>query len=119
MNDYFKFIATGYLYSPWNGTLREFAGEVRHREEYRSAYGRLIEPGHTHFIAKDDHGRNIKKFDCSINEGELHNKVVWLRESDKRKAADILIEYEETRIAKLKLQIENHESNIANLKAVR
>ena len=118
VNNDFKLIDTGYLYSPWNGTLREFAGEVYHRDEYRTEFGRLIVPEHTHFIVKDGRGRTIKKFDCAANEGYIHNKNVWLREPDKRQAADILIEYEETQISKLRLQIENHESLVEILKDI-
>ena len=114
----YKMIATGYLYSPWNGKLREFSGEVHHREEYRTEFGRLIEPEHTHFLVKNERGQVIKKFDCAHGEGDLHNKVVWLREQDMRKAADILIEYEETLISKLRLQIENHECLIASLRDI-
>ena len=117
-NDDFKLIATGFLYSPWNGTLREFAGEIYHRDEYRTEFGRLIIPEHTHFIVKDERGRTVKKFDCAADEGYIHNKTVWLQERDKRKAADILIEYEETLISKLRLQIKNHERLIASLKDV-
>ena len=118
MNNSSKVIATGYLYSPWHGTLREYAGEVYHHEEYYDDRERLIVPEHTHFIVKDGRGRNIKKFDCSAIEGEIHNKVVWLREPDKKKAASILIEYEETQISKLRLQITNHECLIASLRDI-
>lgn len=117
-NGDFKLVTTGYLYSPWNGTLREFDGEIYHREGYRTEFGRLIVPEHTHFIVKDNRGRTVKKFDCAANEGYIHNKTVWLRERDKRKAADILIEYEETQISKLRLQIENHECLIASLRDI-
>lgn len=117
-NDDFKLIATGYLYSPWNGTLREFAGEIHHRDELRAEYDRLAVPERTYFIVKDERGRTIKKFDCAADEGYIHNKTVWLREPDKRKAADILIEYEKIQISKLRWQIENHECLIETLKDI-
>lgn len=31
MKNDFKLITTGYLYSPWAGKLREYAGEVYHQ----------------------------------------------------------------------------------------
>ena len=53
---------------------------------------------------------------CASVEGEIVNKVLWLKESNVHKAAQLFIEYEETQISKLKLQIENHESLINTLK---
>ena len=117
MSDNFKLIATGYLYSPWAGKLREFAGEVYHRDKILSPNG-IIQPERSYFIIKDKHGRTLKKLDCAASEGEIHNKVVWLQEQNARKAAGILIEYEETQIAKLRLQIENHECLIETLKSI-
>ena len=114
----FKLIATGYLYSPWAGKLREYAGEVYHQAEYRAFPSNFIVPEHTHFLAKDEHGRTIKKFDCAAYEGEMHNKVVWLSERDPHKAAAILIEHEEEQIAKLRLKIRNHEDLIESLKKI-
>ena len=114
-NDYI-FVSTGYLYSPWNGKLREYRGEVYHRDEIRNGPGGYIIPERTIFLVKDSYGRVLKSYDCSPNEGELYNKVVWLRDLDTRKAAAILIEYEEAQIAKFKLKIENHECMIDSLK---
>lgn len=110
----FKLIAEGYLYSPWNGTLKEYKGEVLHSDEIREGYKYII-PEKNYFIAKDDHGRQIKKLMCASVEGEIVNKVLWLKESNVHKAAQLFIEYEETQISKLKLQIENHESLINTL----
>lgn len=112
----FKLIAIGHLYSPWNGTLREFTGEVYHRDEKR--FAREICTERTYFLVRDKCGREIKKLDCAPHEGEVHNKVLWLTERDPRKAAGILIEYEETQISKLRFQIENHERLIETLKTI-
>ena len=101
-------IAIGYLYNLWAGELREYGGEVYHGIYCDSAY----------FLVKDKHGRVVKKLNCAMSEGEIHNKTVWLQESNKRKAADILIEHEEEQIAKLRFQIENHEKLIASLKNI-
>lgn len=116
MNNEAKLISTGYLYSPWNGKLREYTGEVHHRDKYYSTPGGYIIPEYTCFLVKDEGGRTIKKLECAFNEGELHNKVVWLKERDMSRAAGILIEYEEAQISKLRLQIENHECLIESLK---
>lgn len=112
----FELIATGYLYTPWNGTLRELKGEVYHQDEHRSGY--YIVPEKNYFKVIDAHGKVVKKLQCAAHEGEIHNKVVWLRDRDARKAADILIAYEENQIAKLRFQIENHERMIDTLRSI-
>lgn len=111
----FKLITKGYLYSPWNGKLKEYRGEVYHRDEYREL-GKNIVFERTYFSVKDECGRELKKLMCSLNEGEIMNKILWLAEPDIHKAAQLFIEYEETQIAKLKFMIENHESLINTLK---
>ena len=117
-NGHVRLIATGYLYSPWNGTLRVYTGEIYHRNRCDNGPGGYSYPERTYFLVKDKHNRVLKSFDCAENEGEIHNKLVWLRELDTRKAADIFIEYEETQIARLKMQIENHESLIQSLRNI-
>ena len=111
----FKLIAEGYLYSPWNGALKEYKGKVYHRDEFRE-FGKCIVPEKNYFVANDEHGREIKKLMCSSVEGEIVNKVLWLKESNVHEAAQLFIEYEETQISKLKSMIENHQSLINTLK---
>lgn len=108
-----KVIAEGYLYSPWNGTLKEYRGEVHHRDSY--VYNGRIVPEQSYFHIRDERRRELKKLMCSSIEGEIVNKVLWLTDSDIHKAAQLFIEYEETQIAQLKFKIENHESLIKTL----
>ena len=110
-------LTTGYCYSPWNGSLKEYHGDVMRMDGYVS--GRYVIPESTYFIAKDENGKVIKKLNCSSVEGNIWNKLVWLTESDISKAAEIFIDYEETRIAALKDQIKNHEITNDSLKRMR
>lgn len=111
----FKLLAEGYLYSPWNGTLKEYKGEVYHMDEIRE-FGQRIVPEKNYFVVKDERGNVIKKMMCSSVEGEILNKVLWLEGSNIHKAAQLFIEYEETQISKLKMMIENHYGLINTLK---
>lgn len=98
MREDFKTIAEGYLYSPWNGTLKEYKGEVMHKDTFIE-FNKYIVPEKNYFIVRDERGRVLKKLMCSTIEGEIVNKVLWLAESDIHKAAQLFIEYEETQIA--------------------
>ena len=115
MNNDFEQIGTGYLYKLWNGTLKEYRGEVLHKVEYSIYNGMRATREVTYFMAKDKNNRIIKKFCCSPVEGEIGNKLVWLSESNRTKAASILIEYEKQRIAELQFRIKNHEEEIDSL----
>ena len=115
MNNDFEQIGTGYLYNLWNGTLKEYQGEVLHKTEHEVGYGMLASREVTYFIVRDKNGRSVKKLCCSYVEGEICNKSVWLSEADRAKAASILIEYEKQRIAELQFRIKNHEELIDSL----
>lgn len=116
MSNDFEVIAEGYLYNLWNGKLKEYRGKVLHKEKCEDVYGRYISPEVNYFMVYDEHDRVVKKLCCSGVEGEICNKGLWLSESNKSKAAEILIQYEEEQIAKLKFQIENHEELIESLR---
>lgn len=116
MNNDFEQIGTGYLYNLWNGTLKEYRGEVLYKIERGVRYGMLTCREVTHFIVRDKDGRSVKRLCCSCVEGEVCNKTVWLSEADRAKAASIFIEYEKQRIAELQFQIKNHEELIDSLK---
>lgn len=116
MSGEFKEIAKGYLYNLWNGKLKEYRGAVLHKDEINRGFGKAILPEVNYFMVHDEHGKVVKKLCCSGVEGEIHNKGVWLTESDKSKAAEILIRYEEDQIAKLKFAIKNHEELIESLR---
>lgn len=115
MNNDFEQIGTGYLYNLWNGTLKEYRGEVLHKTERAIDYGMRTSREVTYFMARDKNDRVIKKLCCSPVAGEIGNKSVWLSESNRAKAASILIEYEKQRIAELQFQIKNHEELIDSL----
>lgn len=114
-NGTYEKIADGYLYNLWNGKLKEYKGEIWHMDEYRDMFD-IIRPERSRFIAKDEHGQVIKRLECANFEGEIYNKGVWLRESNRKRAAEILIRREEGMIAKLQFQIKNHEDLIESLK---
>lgn len=107
-------LGVGYLYSVWNGKLKEYKGTITYFAELRENI--YIQPERTFFEIFDARGIIVKKYQCASKEGEIHNKVVWLYESNRRKAAEILIEYEKQQIAKLQMQIENHKELIELLK---
>lgn len=114
MSSEFKSLGEGCLYNLWNGKLKEMKGEVFHRDKYMDGWS--IFPEDNYFRVVDENGRRVKSLNCSPTPEVVYNKGVWLEKSDPEKAARILIEYEETQIAKLKLKIENHESIIETLK---
>lgn len=95
-----------YLYSIWNGTLREYCGEVSQSTVNSTPL----------FNALNQYGRKIKTLLCSPNEGEIYNTTVWFHKPDKISAARILIEYEESKIAELENKIDNHKIVIQMLK---
>lgn len=109
-------LGIGYLYSPWHGKLREYKGELIHYGDCRD-YEPIV-PERTFFLVQDEHGRVIKKLQCSSVEGEVSNKLVWFYERNWSGAAEALIKYEELRIAKLELEIENHRMLIETLKSI-
>lgn len=114
MSNEFKSLGEGYLYNLWNGRLKEMKGEIFHRDK-RMEDG-YIYPEDNYFKVVDENGKRIKSLCCSSTPGIIYNRSVWLEESNREEAAKILIEYEETQISKLKLQIENHENLIETLK---
>ena len=114
MNKDFYFVTKGYLYTPWNGKIKELEGEVWHRDECQVYQYNL--PESTKFRVINKHGPVVKSMCCSALEAEVCNKVVWLTESNMCKAAEILIEYEESQISKLEFQIENHKRLIETYK---
>lgn len=42
MSNEYEVIAEGYLYNLWNGKLKEYRGEVLHKEKYEDSYGIYI-----------------------------------------------------------------------------
>lgn len=58
---------------------------------------------------KNDAGKVMKIFVVSSLEGEVFNNMVWIHEPDIKKAAKILMKYEEDIIRDLNLKIGIHE----------
>ena len=109
----FENLGNGYLYNLWNGKLKEYYGEIVHRDGYVD-HG-LIYHEITRFVILNEQGKQVKILQCSCNEGEIQNKMVWFYDRNKSGAAKILIEYEENEIAKLEFRIRNHKEIIESL----
>ena len=100
-----------YLYTLWCGKIREYRGElwVRHRNERNESY---------YVKVLDDDGNQVKLLNCWKHEGIVWNKGVWLYESNKRRAAEIMIRNEKKMIAELNFKIKGHEEVIESLKEI-
>lgn len=117
MKKHFRSAVKGYIYSLWNGDLMEYSGEALYTNTCANKHDRIY-PRNTIFIILDEHGDEIKRLQCSRNEGEVYGKTVWLTESNKRKAADIFIKHEEEQITNLNLKIENSKALIRTLNTI-
>lgn len=100
-----------YIYTLWCGKLREYRGElwVRHKNESNENY---------YVKVLDDDNMPVKLLNCFKHEGVVFNKAVWLYETDKRRAAEIMIQNEKKMIAELNFRIKNHEEVIESLKEI-
>ena len=90
-----------HLYSLWSGQLRVYEGDVH--ERWR-ADGTFV--------------TTTRNFACSVEPEIVHNAVVWLPEQNESLAKQILIQYHEKEISKLKEKIDNHLNKILILKGV-
>ena len=69
MSNEYEVIAEGYLYNLRNGKLKEYRGEVLHKEKYEDSYGRYISPEVNYFMVHDEHNRIVKlKFQIENHE---------------------------------------------------
>lgn len=101
-------LGNGYLYSLWNGHLREYRGYVSgYERECRSVLGS--------FSVIDEHGETVKLLQCSYYEGKIQNKMVWFHDRNKEAAIRVLIDYERNEMAKLEFRIKNHKEIIETL----
>lgn len=96
----FKKIGTGHLYAFRNGEIKEYYGEILHRNKY-------IDDGYvyddrTQFAILDSKNKVVRKLQCSSIEGEIYNRAVWFYKPNKKIAAKKFIEYERQEIDKLK-----------------
>lgn len=113
MSNDWKLVSEGYLYNLWRGKLAEVKGEIWRKDKYKEGY--TISPAVTYFRVIDERGRCVKKLTCSEIEEKVCNKGVWLAESNRVKAAKLLIDYEEQQIAELEFKIKNHKDLIETL----
>lgn len=90
-----------YLYSLWSGQVKVYEGDVYERWRVDGI-----------FVTK------TKNFTCSTKPEVVSNAVVWLPEPNERLARQILIQYHEKEISKLKEKIDNHINKILILKGV-
>ena len=110
MTERYHLLCTGYLYSVWNGKLKEYKGNVLYSDKW--TVNGYIPPELTMFDVVDERGKKIKSLNCALKEGVVYNKVVWLVESDRSKAAKILIDWEMRQISALQMKINNHHGRI-------
>lgn len=114
MTERYHLLCTGYLYSVWNGKLKEYKGNVLYSD--KCTVNGYIPPKRTLFDVVDERGKKIKSLNCASKEGVVYNKVVWLVESDRSKAAEILIDWETQQISALQMKINNHNDLIDTLR---
>lgn len=112
----FKSIGTGYFYRIVNGKFMVSAGEIQHSDG-RTYWNRYQEPECTIFITRNKRTGKINTREiCAETPGEVRNGKVWLEEPDKKRAVQLLIEYEENEIEKVKRRaddaIARHSVNI-------
>ncbi len=112
----FYVLTKGYCYNPWGETLKVYPGDVLRRDKFGK--GRNVTPEITRFRALDEEGNVIKIFQCANGEGEVFNKLIWLKESDMARAVEIFIEYEIGCIGKLNEKIKGHEDTIEKFKSL-
>lgn len=104
LRDLKKANITGYMYSMWGGKLDSYEGYLM----------MSARPGRARFykIANDTIAGSLM---CSNKPGVIVNSVVWLKERDDKKAAELLIQYERTQIEQCKMRIRHHEAKIKML----
>ncbi len=113
--DKIEVLGKGYLYNLWQGSIREYYGEIV--RSYRDDMGvRSYYSDRCLFKVLDEHGREMKSLICSPNEGKIYQKSVYLHDRDKKRAAKILIENEEYEIAKIEYKLRNRKEIIETLK---
>lgn len=116
MEDRFVSLGNVFVYIFRDGRLVERFGELKHAEEDRS--GRYIQRERTIVNLLSKTGDVIRYLNCSKNECEIFNNIVWLRESDIKKAADIFIGHEKSKIEELNAEIERREYLISLISSI-
>jgi hypothetical protein len=111
MSRKYKSLGTGYLYKLYEGELQEYSGEVVIDERYADMLSNVTR-GRAYFKVGGSQDRSAKTFTCSDIEKEVYNGMVWLHESDKRRATQILLFNEIDRVESLKKDVRRHEKTI-------
>lgn len=111
MSRKYKSLGTRYLYKLYEGELQEYSGEVVIDERYVEMLSNVTR-GRAYFKVDGSQDRSAKTFLCSDIEKEVYNGMVWLYESDKRRAAQILLFNEIDRVESLKKEVRRHEKTI-------
>ena len=117
MDDGYKKIADGYLYKIYNAALREYHGEV------------IINERRNKMMSSSRRGRALFQVNCElpwayknltvcINEGEVYNGMLWLKESDIYRAAKILHNYEDAKMNQLHEEFHIHSRRLDILEDV-
>lgn len=97
----------GYLYRSKDGDIIEYRGVVI-GEDFKHLYA--APHGTTNFLVVNELGQYVKTLLCAESEGEVTNGCVWFRESNIRRAARVLINYEGQKICELRAQLENRKT---------
>lgn len=114
-------VEKAYLYSLWkDDKLHVYEGIVR-KTSYSYNFAREPECRiHYRFILDKKQivsSRQRIAYDCSGEEGEIFNKVVWFTEPDEQRAKDIFIRYERFQIEELQEKIDKHQKLIELLES--
>lgn len=96
----FEKVGVGYLYRILNNRLVESYGEIKHRDEWHYD-SKHYEPELNIFVVISESGIPIAKERCAESAGEVIDGKVWLEVYDRRKAAELLMKYEQEKIDKL------------------
>lgn len=110
-------LGSGYLYKIKDGQLVEYAGDIVINEKYAEMLSN-ISRGRAYFRATDLGLYSIKKFTVCVNEGEVYNGMVWLKESDICRAAKILHDYEDEKMNQLHEEFHIHSRRLDILEDV-
>lgn len=96
----FRKVDVGYLYYIIDNQLVESYGEVWHRDEWYFD-SKHWEAEENIFVVFQNPRRTILKKHCTRSAGEVVDGKVWLQLYDRRKAAELLMKYEQEKIDKL------------------
>lgn len=106
----------GYLYSMWNDRFTVYEGRIEGTiviaVDPLTEEERVIRD-YARFRSTDP---RAKSYQCSVYEGVVFNKTVWLSERNDQKAKEIFLQYEESKIKELEDLIESHKKFIEVLK---